>query len=63
MFIYILTNKLKSALQDSRFDPISEEEFPKLTCAVSLLHDFEEVDDIMDWEVNIYKYTSFYYHI
>jgi len=44
---------IKSALHDSRFEPITKEEFPKLTCAVSLLHDFEEVDDIYDWEVRI----------
>ncbi|KAG4102049.1 DUF51 family protein [Neocallimastix lanati (nom. inval.)] len=45
---------LISALQDSRFDPISKKELPKLTCAVSLLYDFEEVDDIYDWEVGVH---------
>ncbi|KAG4093332.1 AMMECR1 domain-containing protein [Neocallimastix lanati (nom. inval.)] len=45
---------LISALHDSRFEPITKEEFPKLACSVSLLHDFEEVDDIYDWEVGVH---------
>jgi len=40
-----------SAFQDTRFDPISEKEVPKLSCAVSLLTNFEPGKDAMDWEV------------
>ena len=40
-----------SAVQDSRFDPISKRELPTLECAVTLLTDFEDCDDAMDWEL------------
>lgn len=40
-----------SALQDTRFPPISKRELPSLQVAVTLLTDFEEVDDPYDWEV------------
>ncbi|KAJ2771429.1 hypothetical protein IWQ56_001783 [Coemansia nantahalensis] len=42
---------LTSALRDSRFAPIRRDEMPRLTCAVSLLTDFEEAADHLDWEV------------
>lgn len=40
-----------SAFQDSRFDPISKPELPRLSCAVSLLTNFEQAKDCYDWEV------------
>lgn len=40
-----------SAFEDDRFDPISEKEVPKLSCAVSLLTNFEKGNDALDWEV------------
>ncbi|GAO18382.1 hypothetical protein UVI_02009930 [Ustilaginoidea virens] len=40
-----------SALHDSRFSPIARAELPRLQAAVTLLTDFEEVDDAYDWEV------------
>ncbi|GFR66467.1 AMME syndrome candidate gene 1 protein homolog [Elysia marginata] len=40
-----------SAMKDSRFDPITKEEFSKLHCSVSLLTHFEEAADYMDWEL------------
>jgi uncharacterized protein (TIGR00296 family) len=40
-----------SALEDHRFRPISLKEIPKLHCAVSLLTDFEEANDYLDWEI------------
>lgn len=43
-----------SALQDHRFSPITLKELPKLTCAVSLLTDFELAKDYLDWEVGIH---------
>ncbi|KAI0005767.1 AMMECR1 domain-containing protein [Xylariaceae sp. FL0662B] len=43
-----------SAIQDSRFRPISERELPSLEVAVTLLTDFEDCDDAMDWELGIH---------
>lgn len=45
---------LISALKDRRFSPITLREIPKLTCAVSLLTDFEVVDDYLDWEIGVH---------
>ncbi|KAI9002233.1 AMMECR1 domain-containing protein [Gaertneriomyces semiglobifer] len=42
---------LTSALRDRRFSPITAQELPKLSCAVSLLTDFEDADNYLDWEV------------
>lgn len=42
-----------SALKDSRFAPVTLEEFCKLSCSVSLLTNFEEGDNCFDWEVSI----------
>eukprot|EP00055_Hartaetosiga_balthica_P011273 m.50633 g.50633 ORF g.50633 m.50633 type:complete len:193 (-) comp7523_c1_seq2:604-1182(-) len=42
---------LTSAFKDSRFDPIEAKELPRLQCGVSLLTDFEDADDYLDWEV------------
>eukprot|EP01095_Lingulamoeba_sp_RSL-Kostka_P009916 TRINITY_DN346_c0_g1_i2.p1 TRINITY_DN346_c0_g1~~TRINITY_DN346_c0_g1_i2.p1 ORF type:complete len:201 (-),score=55.67 TRINITY_DN346_c0_g1_i2:153-755(-) len=40
-----------SAFKDKRFNPIEPEEVEDLQCSVSLLTDFEEVEDVYDWEV------------
>ncbi|KAJ8113665.1 hypothetical protein ONZ43_g5107 [Nemania bipapillata] len=40
-----------SAVHDTRFDPISKRELPSLEVAVTLLTDFEDCDDAMDWEL------------
>ncbi|KAI1259667.1 AMMECR1 domain-containing protein [Xylariaceae sp. FL1019] len=42
---------LTSALHDMRFDPITKRELPSLEVAVTLLHDFEDCEDAMDWEI------------
>lgn len=42
---------LISALNDHRFPPISKTELPTLQAAVTLLTDFEAVEDPYDWEV------------
>jgi len=42
---------LISAFKDSRFPPISQQEFSKLNCGISLLVNFEQVDNIYDWEI------------
>ena len=45
---------LISALQDSRFPAIRKSELPTLQVAVTLLTDFEEVDDPHDWEIGVH---------
>lgn len=42
---------LTSALHDTRFSPISARELPSLQAVVTLLTDFEPVEDVMDWHV------------
>uniref|UniRef100_T1GS44 AMMECR1 domain-containing protein n=1 Tax=Megaselia scalaris TaxID=36166 RepID=T1GS44_MEGSC len=45
---------LTSALRDSRFSPITREEFPKLTVSVSILQNFEEARGFLDWSLGIH---------
>ncbi|XP_055344320.1 nuclear protein AMMECR1-like [Paramacrobiotus metropolitanus] len=45
---------ITSAVQDSRFSPITKEEFPKLSVSVSILTHFEPANDYMDWEVGVH---------
>ncbi|KAI6082046.1 AMMECR1 domain-containing protein [Hypoxylon rubiginosum] len=42
---------ITSAVHDMRFDAISKRELPSLEVAVTLLTDFEDCADAMDWEV------------
>lgn len=42
---------LISAFKDSRFQPIVAEELPRLECGISLLTNFENADNYLDWEV------------
>ncbi|KAK0525964.1 hypothetical protein OC835_005441 [Tilletia horrida] len=42
---------LTSALHDTRFNPIRTDELPRLECGVSLLTEFEECEDHLDWEI------------
>ncbi|KAI1468293.1 AMMECR1 domain-containing protein [Daldinia caldariorum] len=42
---------ITSAINDMRFDPISKRELPSLEVAVTLLTDFEDCADTMDWEI------------
>ncbi|XP_068912684.1 AMMECR1-like protein isoform X1 [Tenebrio molitor] len=43
-----------SAFKDSRFSPVTREEFPKLSVSVSILRHFEDGDDYLDWEVGVH---------
>lgn len=52
---------LISALQDSRFPPIRKSELPTLQVAVTLLTDFEEVDDVYDWEIGTHGIRLSFY--
>ena len=51
LFIHCFAFTLYSALKDSRFPPISQGEFSKLNCGISLLVNFEPVSNIYDWEI------------
>ncbi|OTB02014.1 hypothetical protein M426DRAFT_322976 [Hypoxylon sp. CI-4A] len=42
---------ITSAIHDMRFDPITKRELASLEVAVTLLTDFEDCDDAMDWEI------------
>ena len=42
---------ITSAMHDTRFDPVDKSELPSLEVAVTLLTDFEDCDDPMDWEL------------
>lgn len=41
-----------SALRDSRFSPVTKEELALLYCSVSVLTNFEENVNCLDWEVS-----------
>ncbi|UYV71135.1 AMMECR1L [Cordylochernes scorpioides] len=43
-----------SAFKDSRFSPITRDEFPKLHVSVSILRHFEDAQDYMDWEIGMH---------
>lgn len=45
---------LTSAFKDSRFAPISREEFPRLHVSVSILRHFEDADDYLDWQIGLH---------
>ncbi|KAF2444361.1 hypothetical protein P171DRAFT_31526 [Karstenula rhodostoma CBS 690.94] len=52
-----------SALEDTRFNPISASELPTLECGVTLLTDFEPVSDPLDWAIGTHGLRiSFTYH-
>lgn len=45
---------ITSAFKDSRFNPITREEFPQLTVSVSILVNFEDGRDYLDWTIGIH---------
>ncbi|OBS72481.1 hypothetical protein A6R68_12945 [Neotoma lepida] len=45
---------IAGALKDSRFPPMTRDELPRLFCSVSLLTNFEDVCDYLDWEVGVH---------
>ncbi len=49
-----------SAVHDHRFNPIKRDEVPCLECGVSLLTDFEECDDYLDWEIGLHGIYIFF---
>lgn len=38
-------------MKDPRFDPISRDEMPRLQVSVSILTNFEEAANYLDWEI------------
>lgn len=52
-----------SALKDSRFPPLTREELPKLFCSVSLLTNFEDATDYLDWEVRTNAFRTLCYFL
>ncbi|CAF1550388.1 unnamed protein product [Adineta steineri] len=45
---------LTSAINDSRFSPISRDEYPLLSCAVSILTQFEPCSTYFDWDIGLH---------
>lgn len=45
---------ITSALKDSRFSPITVDEFPRLTVSVSILQGFEEANGYLDWTLGVH---------
>ncbi|KAH0786424.1 AMME syndrome candidate 1 protein-like [Histomonas meleagridis] len=45
--------------KDPRFSPITESELSGLKCGISLLHSFEKVDNVLDWEVGVHGIRLF----
>ncbi|XP_023220534.1 AMMECR1-like protein [Centruroides sculpturatus] len=49
------------AFKDSRFSPITRDEFPKLHVSVSILRHFEDAMDYLDWEKQLLQQWNFYH--
>jgi uncharacterized protein (TIGR00296 family) len=45
---------ITSAINDSRFSPISKDEYPLLSCAVSVLTHFEPCSHYSDWDIGLH---------
>ncbi|CAF2409155.1 unnamed protein product [Rotaria sp. Silwood2] len=45
---------ITSAINDSRFSPISRDEYPSLSCAVSILTNFEPCSSYSDWLIGLH---------
>ena len=45
---------IQSATEDSRFSPITSNELPNLNVSVSILTQFEEANDYLDWEIGVH---------
>jgi len=50
----LLNNQFYSAFKDSRFNPITREELPRLHVSVSILRHFEDGVDYLDWEIGVH---------
>ncbi|KAG4430146.1 hypothetical protein IFR05_014369 [Cadophora sp. M221] len=52
---------LISALEDTRFSPISYSELPSLEVSVTLLIDFEDTEDQLDWDLGVHGLKITFY--
>jgi len=52
---------LTSALQDTRFNPITLRELPALEVSVTLLTDFEPCSHALDWELGVHGIKISFY--
>ena len=53
-FLGLREYAITSATNDSRFPPITRDEYPSLSCAVSILTHFEPCSSYSDWDVGIH---------
>ncbi|XP_058817594.1 uncharacterized protein CG5902-like [Topomyia yanbarensis] len=53
---------ISSALNDSRFSPITRDEIHRLTVSVSLLQDFEEARGYLDWTLGVHGIRIEFYN-
>ena len=51
-----------SAFKDSRFQPISPDELPRLSVSVSILRQFEEARDYRDWDIGTHGIRIEFYN-
>ncbi|XP_008550257.1 AMMECR1-like protein isoform X1 [Microplitis demolitor] len=51
-----------SAFKDSRFNPITREELPRLHVSVSILLHFEDGSDYLDWEIGLHGILIEFYN-
>ncbi|CAH3158643.1 unnamed protein product [Porites lobata] len=53
---------LSSALRDTRFSPVTKEELSLLYCSVSVLTNFEENVNCLDWEIGVHGIRIEFYN-
>lgn len=53
---------ITSAFKDSRFSPITRDEISKLSVSVSILTQFEDATDYLDWEVGTHGIRIEFYN-
>lgn len=61
-FFFIIIILFISAFKDSRFNPITREELPRLHVSVSILLHFEDGSDYLDWEIGLHGILIEFYN-
>ena len=51
-----------SAMKDSRFNPVTRDELPKLHVSVSILCHFVDAADFLDWEIGVHGIRIEFYN-
>ena len=49
-------------MKDSRFNPVTREELPKLHVSVSILCHFVDATDFLDWEIGVHGIRIEFYN-